>query len=257
MKHNINLLLTIALLAFKLPTVCGETNQAAVSTAKINSALIPAIRTNADWWMPRHEQVLKRMAEGNVDMIFIGDSITHYWESKGKTVWDQYYAPRHAVNLGFSGDKTQNVLWRLEHGEVDNIHPKLAVLMIGTNNRNRAEQTAEAIKAIVGELNTRLPETKVLILGVFPRGRIEDRKDEKILQSGTNDLWTTNEKVNHIISGFADNKSIYYLNINQSFLKDGTVPREYMPDFLHPSEKGYQIWAEAIEPIVKKLMGEK
>src|SRR5260221_7131760 len=117
MKKNINLLLTIALLAFTLPTAYGEANQIADPTAKINSALIPVIRTNADWWMPRHEQVLKRVAEGNVDIIFIGDSITHYWESKGKTVWDHYYAPRHAVNLGFSGDKTGNVLWRVLQGE--------------------------------------------------------------------------------------------------------------------------------------------
>lgn len=224
---------------------------------KTHSAVTPVPRVDADWWMPRHEQILKRAAEGTVDLVFLGDSITHGWENKGKKLWDRYYAPRHAVNMGFSGDKTEQVLWRLEHGEVDGVHPKLAVIMIGTNNRNPAGEIADGIKAIVQELRTRLPEAKILILGIFPRGCYEDRGKPEVLQSGMNDLRTTNDEANRMVSEIADNQMIYYLNIGPAFLNDGMVLRKYMPDFLHPNAEGYQIWAEAMEPTLKVLLGEK
>jgi len=217
---------------------------------KTHSAVTPADRANVEWWMPRHEQVLERVAQGNVDLIMVGDSITHGWENKGKAMWDQYYAPRNAVNMGFGGDRTQHVLWRLDHGEIDGIHPKLAVLMIGTNNSNgqdnTAEEIADGIKAICAEIREKLPKTKILILGIFPRGEGPSAQREK------------NAKASELASQIADGKHIFYLNINDKFLEaDGTLPRDIMPDLLHPNEKGYAIWAEAIEPTVKKLMGEK
>jgi beta-glucosidase len=99
-----------------------------------HSAVIGVPQTTKDWWMPRHLAILERVRQGNVDLVFIGDSITHRWEEDGKEVWNNYYGTRNAVNMGFSGDRTQNVLWRLEHGEITGISPKLVILMIGTNN---------------------------------------------------------------------------------------------------------------------------
>ncbi|MCE5185430.1 MAG: GDSL-type esterase/lipase family protein [Planctomycetaceae bacterium] len=217
---------------------------------KTHSAVTPVDRNSGQWWVDRHQKVLSEVAAGNVDLIYIGDSITHGFDKAGKAVWEQYYAPRHAVNMGFSGDRTQHVLWRLQNGEIDGIHPKLAILMIGTNNSNKddntAEEIADGIKAIVEQLRTKLPQTKILVLAIFPRGEKPSPQREK------------NAAASELVSKIADGKKVFYLDINDKFLlPDGTLPREIMPDFLHPNAKGYEIWAEAIEPTVKKLMGEK
>jgi beta-glucosidase len=226
-----------------------------------NKAVTPADRANQAWWMPRHNDILERIKQGNVDILMIGDSITHGWEKSGKPVWDQYYAKRNAVNMGFSGDRTEHVLWRLEHGEVNNINPKLAVLMIGTNNSNNndytTEQIADGVKAIVCQLRTRLPNTKVLILAIFPRGD-KAQRDNKAIDGSLNPQWEKNNEANKMIAKIADKKNIYYLDINKKFLnKKGQLPRDIMPDLLHPNEKGYQIWAKAMEPMIVKLTGEK
>ncbi len=225
-----------------------------------HSAVTAVPREGADWWLPRHQGVLNRISEGNVDMIFIGDSITHGWDNKGKATWDEYYAKRNAVNMGFGGDRTQHVLWRLENGEIDGINPKLAVIMIGTNNSNGTDNTsqeiADGIVAICKTLRTKLPDTKILILAIFPRGDAEQRKD---MDKGAsmNPQWAKNNEAGDIASKIADNKHIYYLDINQAFLDEkGVLPRDIMPDLLHPNEKGYKIWAEAIELEVAELMGE-
>lgn len=211
-------------------------------------AVTPVDRSGK-WWISRHEAVLKRVAKGQVDLLMIGDSITHGFDKAGAAMWSKYYAPRNAVNLGFSGDRTEHVLWRLDHGEIDGISPKLAVIMIGTNNSNRDEYTAaqiaDGIKAIVCRLKTSLPETKILILGIFPRGATPNPKRAK------------NNEASRLAALMADNKTIYFLDINEVFLNDdGVLTREVMPDLLHPCKKGYQLWAEAIEPTVVKLMGE-
>ena len=204
---------------------------------------------NETWWQDRHKSMNERVKKGNVDLLMIGDSITHGWEGGGKEVWKQYYEKRNAVNLGIGGDQTQHVLWRLDHGNIAGIQPKLAVLMIGTNNAgcgNPAE-IAAGVEAIVTKLRTKLPQTKVLVLAIFPRG--PDTKDP---------LRQVNTKTNEIIAKLADNKDVYFLDIGAKFLdKDGNLPREIMPDLLHPNAKGYMIWAEAIEPTVKKLLDEK
>jgi beta-glucosidase len=221
-------------------------------------AVTPVDRPDqANWWVPRHEKVLERVKQGNVDIIMIGDSITHGWDEVGKPVWDQYYAKRNAVNMGFSGDQTQHVLWRLQNGEITNINPKLAILMIGTNNSNgdyfTSEQIADGIKAIVCQLRTSLPNTKVLILAIFPRADsskpVGDAKAVSL-----NPQWKKNNDVNKIVAKLADNKNIYYLDINKKFLNNkGQLPKDIMPDFLHPNEKGYKIWAAAMEPMIVKL----
>jgi beta-glucosidase len=189
-------------------------------------------------------------------VIFIGDSITHGWENKGKEIWQQFYAKYNAINMGFSGDRTEHVLWRLENGQVDGISPKAAVLMIGTNNTARytPEQIADGIRAIVCTLRSKLPQTKVLILAIFPRGSNDQRKD-KTQDAAYNPLWAKNDTVNRMISKFADGKTIFYLDINKAFLNDqGVLTREVMPDLLHPEKKGYALWAQAMEPTLVKLL---
>jgi beta-glucosidase len=215
-------------------------------TADKNDAVIPAPREGG--WMKRHESFNERVRKGNVDLIFIGDSITQGWEGPGKQVWDEFYGKRNAVNLGISGDRTQHVLWRLDHGNIDGISPKLAVVMIGTNNSgsNTSEQIAEGVKAIVEKLKDKLPKTKILVLGIFPRGADGGDPRRKV-----------NEGANERIARLADGQQVHYLDIGKNFLAtDGTLSKEVMPDLLHLNEKSYRIWAQSIEPKVKELMGE-
>jgi beta-glucosidase len=256
------ILLSVLFISAMLLNGCLGLEQAKPCDVVIGSheAVTPMPRPEKDWWMPRHQEKVDRIAQGNVDLLMIGDSITHSWEKSGKEVWDNYYASRNAVNLGYSGDRTQHVLWRLENGEIDNISPRLAVLMIGTNNSNRddytAEQIADGIKAIVYKLRTELPDTKVLVLAIFPRGDSEQRKDKEH-DATYNDQWAKNDKAGQLASEMADGKMIFYLDINKAFLnEEGVLTREVMPDLLHPKEKGYALWADAMEPTIARLMGE-
>lgn len=222
--------------------------QILIAEEKQHSAISPEHRHS--WWTLRNDAVNERVKQGNVDLLLIGDSITHGWENDGKKYWYQYYAPRNAVNMGFGGDRTQHVLWRLDHGHLENISPKLAVLMIGTNNSkgddNTAEEIADGIIAICTKIQEKCPKTKILILAIFPRGPEPSPQREK------------NAKASLLASKIADDKMIYYLDINDKFLtKDGFLSMKIMPDYLHPNEAGYKIWAEAIESKVAELMGEK
>ncbi len=214
-----------------------------------NDAVVPVPRDGN--WMKRHESFNARVEKGNADLLMIGDSITHGWEGAGKEVWQKYYDKRNAVNLGIGGDRTQHVLWRLENGNIKGISPKLAVIMIGTNNSgsNTSEQIFEGVKAIVAKLRTELPEMKVLVLAIFPRGaNDDDAKRQK------------NMGANALIAKLADGKMVHYLDINAAFLEKDekhTLSKEIMPDLLHPKQKGYGIWAEAMESKIAELMGEK
>ncbi|UCD53074.1 MAG: hypothetical protein JSW27_10615 [Phycisphaerales bacterium] len=219
---------------------------------KNHSAVTPGQQTAewaVKWWGPRHEAVNKRLAEGNVDLLFIGDSITHGWENAGRRIWDRYYARRNAVNMGFGGDRTQHVLWRLDHADFSGLAPQLAILMIGTNNSNGTDNTpeeiADGIVAICQRLRRRLPETKILLLAIFPRNPGPGPQREK------------NAEASRLASRIADGKMIHYLDVNDEFLtEDGVLSKEIMPDYLHPNGTGYKIWAEAIEPKVAELMGQ-
>ncbi len=222
---------------------------AAAKDAPRNPAVTPEGRGDA-WWQQRHQSMNARVQQGDVDLIFIGDSITHGWEGAGKEVWQRFYGGRNAVNLGIGGDQTCHVLWRLDNGNIAGISPKLAVMMIGTNNvgsGHSAQQTAAGVKAIVDKLRTKLPQTKILLLAIFPRGA--DNKDA---------LRQSNTKTNQMIAKLADGRKVFYLDIGAKFLcPDGKLSKEIMPDRLHPNARGYEIWAEAIEPDVAKLMGQK
>ena len=219
---------------------------AAIAEDQLHSATKPVPRSGG--WTKRHQSFNKRVAQGNCDLIFIGDSITQGWEGRGKKVWAKHYTKRNAVNLGIGGDRTQHVIWRLDNGNLHRIKPKAAVIMIGTNfsGSNSSQEFADGVEVIVKQLRKKLPETKVLLLGVFPRGANKADKRRQV-----------NEGANATFKKIADGKSVHYLDIGQKFLKeDGTLPREIMPDLLHLSEKGYTIWAESIEAKLKELMGE-
>lgn len=204
---------------------------------------------SVNWWLPRHLQKLEEVkAKKNAQVIFIGDSITQGWENDGFNVWNRNYTKYNAVALGFGGDRTENVLWRLQHNEVDGLNPKLAVLMVGTNNTGHRQEnpktTAAGIQRNLEELQQRLPNTKILLLAIFPR---DEKPDGELRQ--------INNGVNAIISGFADNKKIFFLDINQTFLDaNGVLSKTIMPDLLHPNEYGYELWAKAMEPTLKTLL---
>ncbi len=212
-------------------------------------AAMPTPQTQS-WWSTRHARAVARTQQGPVDLLFIGDSITQGWEEEGRRVWDAFYGRRRAVNLGFNSDQTDNVLWRLDHGEIDGITPKLAVVMIGTNNttmrEDPPEQTAAGIQAILTTLHTRLPQTKILLLALFPRGASSDDPHRLV-----------NQAVNERLRTFADQRHVFFLDLGPRFLdKAGRLSEEVMPDALHPSERGYRLWAEGMEHLVKTLLVE-
>ena len=214
--------------------------------AQENDAVKPVSRDGG--WMKRHESFNERVKKGNVDLLFIGDSITQGWEGAGKEAWADAYGKRNAVNLGIGGDRTQHVLWRLDNGNIDGIKPKLAVIMIGTNNSgsNTSEQIADGITAIVKKLRDKLPETKILLLGVFPRG-VDDANAQRKVNAGAN----------AIAAKLADGKMVEYLDIGPKFLDDkGVLSKEVMPDLLHLNPAAYKTWATSIEAHVARMMGE-
>ncbi len=206
-----------------------------------------------DWWLPRHEQKRQEarelVAAGQApQLVFIGDSITQGWENEGRQVWASHYARYHALNLGFGGDRTENLLWRLQHGALDGLAPRAVVLMIGTNNTgHRAENpetTAAGIRRVLDEIRQRLPAAQVLLLAVFPR---EERADGPLRR--------LNARVNEIIGGYADGRSVHYLNLGSALTHpDGTVSRDVMPDLLHLSEKGHALWQRAMDPVLTPLL---
>ena len=242
--------------AILLASLCVAATSFA-ETAK-NLAIDPKPREGG--WVKRHESFNEVSKKGEAQLLFLGDSITQGWEKNGKDVWAKTWEPLKAANFGIGGDRTEHVIWRLQNGNFDGLKPKLVVLMIGTNNTGHqgrpaaehggavyassAEQTAEGVKLILDILGKKLPETKVLLLGIFPRGATKDDAMRK-----------QNVATNNLISSFADGKRIYYMDIGNTFLQpDGTLPKEIMPDLLHLNAKGYEMWAGAIEGKVKELM---
>ncbi len=201
----------------------------------------------------RHARFNEISKQGEAELVFLGDSITQGWEGKGKAMWDQHFAPLKAANFGTGGDRTEHVLWRLHNGNFDGLKPKLVVLMIGTNNTGHtgrngyecsAQQTADGVREILNVLAQKCPDTKVLLLAIFPRG--ENAEDP---------LRKQNEETNALIKEFADGQRVHWRDLGPKFLNaDGTLSREIMPDVLHLSEQGYQIWAEAILPDVQALL---
>jgi len=199
------------------------------------------------WWQERHAKMAAEIDEGGAELLFIGDSITHGWESAGKPVWDYYYAGRKAVNLGISGDRTQHVLWRLERYALEKNAPKAAVIMIGTNNfkDDSAEDIAAGIEAIVTTLRLRRPEMSILLLGIFPRADVEPEYREKLAKASAQTAKLSQDIL------------IDYMDIGWAFLDENdALPKSVMPDLLHPNEEGYWRWARAIEPKLAEMLRE-
>ena len=205
------------------------------------------------WWLPRHEAKLRAVREARaagqpIDLGLIGDSITHGWEDEGRAVWDEQLAPRKAFGLGFWGDRTEHVLWRLQQGEVDGLAPRLVVLMIGTNDtgdrQDPPELTAAGIARLVQELRRRLPGSRLLLLAIFPRDA-----------DAASPLRHLNERINALIAPLADGDAVHFLDINAAFTQaDGSLSPEVLPDQLHLSELGYRLWAQAMLPTVDRLL---
>jgi lysophospholipase L1-like esterase len=220
------------------------------TTGPVPSATQPSIRPTE---LNRHEDFLATAHKGNIDLLFLGDSITDFWRrpDRGLTVWQKYFEPLHAANFGISGDRTQNVLWRVQNGELEGFKAKCIVLMLGTNNlsgghsiRNSNAETIAGMKLVVGEIRARQPQAKLLLLGIFERGR-----------TAADPFRASLKTVNAELATWADGKNIFYMDIGDKFLlPDGSLNMDIMNDPVHPNTAGYQVWADAIIDKVKELL---
>jgi len=173
------------------------------------------------------------------DMIFIGASVVQRWNSKGGSVWNNYYEPRHALNFGVSGDRTENVLWRLDHMNLSGLKPKVAVIFIGLNNRNSAPwEVALGIDAVVKKTQLVFPGVKVLVVSLTPHGPDQ----------------TPVVKTNELLRSYADNRSVYYVDLYSHLPREGNNWKGLGSDRFHLSAEGYEIWAEQMEPLLNKIL---
>ena len=219
-----------------------------------NSAETP-LTQNRDWrsydWVTRHNEILALNKPGAIkaDVVLIGDSITHFWGGEpkatrinGRDSWLKYVAPHHPVNLGYGWDRTENVLWRLQHGEIAGLKPKVFVVLIGTNNLgiNTVLETADGVEEVCQELRKRAPGAKILLLGLLPRQERPDIMRNKVAD------------VNKILKDHASKIADAYLDLTSKFLApDGRITKDIMSDFLHPTDKGYGIMGAAIDEQLK------
>ena len=214
------------------------------------------VTQNRDWrvydWQERHAAAVALMRERRPEIVMIGDSITHFWGGEpvggrrnGPEQWDRFFAGRRVVNLGYGWDRTENVLWRLTHGEFDDVSPAVAVVLIGTNNigRNTPDEIAAGVEAICSTIHTRSPQTRILLLGLLPRGERPNPARDAV------------GEVNRRLATLEGRHGITYLDIGSAFLSpDGTIPKELMYDFLHPSAKGYEVWASSMAATLERLL---
>jgi lysophospholipase L1-like esterase len=215
-----------------------------------NSAIVPSL---APQFQAKHQANLEVARQGDAEVLFMGDSITDFWRNAegpfaGKPVLDRHFGHWKVANFGIAGDTTQGVLYRLQNGEGRGFNPRAVMLMIGTNNtaRNTAAEIAEGIGAVVLELQRDFPQAKILLLGVFPRGRPNDP------------VRATIAEINRTIAKLHDGNRVHYLDIGAQFLAaDGSIPADVMSDLLHPGPKGYEIWAQAVKEPLTNLMGER
>lgn len=231
----------------------------AAQAGELSRACIPVAKNKK-----RHEGFLKdkeeQLKKGPIQLVFVGDSITDGWRKPaagegdnrkgGKEIWDAAFGQYNPLNLGISGEHTEDVLWRLQNGEIDGIKPKLFVMMIGTNNlAHKPEQTPQdviaGIHCLVKTIEEKQPQAKILLLGIFPRSPEPTGKYRDEIK-----------QVNDAVSKLdGSDPHVKYLDIGSKFLEaDGKLPKSIMPDSLHPNTHGYQIWADAIKPTVDAMM---
>ena len=212
----------------------------------------------ASWWFTRHAEKIAEIEAANdpkhnklIELLMVGDSITNNFDKggPGEPVWEKHFAPLNALNLGFGGDRTNHVLWRLDHLPTLKTPPKAASLMIGTNNicwgSDTPKQAAAGVHAIARKLHQMYPEMKILVLGVFPRRQSLDHPHRKQII----------ELNSYLPNLLADISNVTYMDIGSNFLDEkGFLSKEMMPDTTHPSREGHEIWAEAIVPSLREMM---
>jgi lysophospholipase L1-like esterase len=219
----------------------------AVRVPPPNYAIVPNLSMQ---FQKKHQDNVLVAKEGTAEVLFMGDSITDFWRNAegnnaGKQVLDKYFGTWKVANFGIAGDTTQGVLFRLQNGEGQGFSPKAIMLMIGTNNtgRNTAAEIAEGVGAIVLEMQKDFPKAQILLLAIFPRNTAKDP------------VRATLAEINKIISRLDDGNRVHYLDIGAKFLDaDGNIPKDVMGDALHPTAKGYEIWAEAVKEPLTKLV---
>lgn len=220
----------------------AESANGAAGVVAANPCAIPTLRTNR---LADTHRKFERFSGKHFDIVFDGDSIMNRWETTGKEVWNQHYAGTSA-DFGIEGDRVENVLWRLQQGQVNKVDPKVVVLMIGTNNsgRNSADQIAGGIKVLVAEYEKLCPHAHIILMGIFPRG-------EKPTDGGRRKV----AAVNREIKSLGKEERVTYIDIGPQLVEaDGTISRDMMPDFVHPTAKGYKIWAAAIQPVIDQYV---
>lgn len=258
LSKSIQLILSIAAAAASFALTSAQAAAPAANAPKPDaSAAIEKVDPSGRF-RKMHESFLERAKSGPIGVLFLGDSITQGW-TKAPHVWEHYFGKWQPANFGIGGDQTQHVIWRIENGELNGINPKAVVLMLGTNNSgaHTAEEIAAADQKIVQMIRTRLPQTKVLVLAVFPRGPRKEKdgsiKPETIAEAAKR--MAVIEGVNARLAKLDDGANVRFLDINSVFLgQDGKIPFAIMPDQLHPNAAGYQLWAEAMLPTLTALM---
>jgi lysophospholipase L1-like esterase len=210
----------------------------------------PCPNSEKEGWLERHEKKIQQAqdTEQHIQIAFLGDSITQAWEDRGKREWTKYYAPYGAINLGFGGDRTEHLLWRILNGALDNLSPKLIVLLIGTNNTghrmDNADDTASSIACIIDQVHTRLPEAKILLHAILPAGELAD-----------DPVRLRNNEINALIKPLSSYSYISWCDLSHLFTDDrGTIPESVMKDFLHPNVLQYKHWGEALATEIEKLL---
>lgn len=241
-------------IALSLSAIHQIANPCIVPVPSNETRAVPAGWLRGGTWMDQHEDINKVGETRKLDLVFLGDSISQSWGGEGRyvwqaapDVWQEYYANRNACSFGISGDGTQHVLWRIDHGNFDKAKPRAIVLLIGVNNvpSHTPEQIAEGIKAVLGRLAKKTPQSKILLLGLFPYGKDREEPTRKKV-----------EAVNELIGKFEDRKRVFFQDINRAFLlSNGQANPDLMAgDFLHLKPAGYRAWAKAIEYRLTQLL---
>ncbi|HVI48769.1 MAG TPA: GDSL-type esterase/lipase family protein [Chitinophaga sp.] len=246
-----------------------DVSACAVTDTSVNTAIVPVSRLeydNYDWWA-RHAEVLRIKDSINPEIVMIGNSITHFWggyplfrdaagqlhKANGSRVWDSLYRSRRVLNLGFGWDRTQNVLWRIDHGELDHLHPRVVVIEIGTNNTsgtknaraNTAPEIVEGIQHIISRIHAKIPHVKIILMALLPRGQYAGEAPRQLIND-----------TNVLLKDLAKKEHVHLINMDNDFLApDGSLSKTLMYDFVHPTERGYEIWADRLRTAFREVVG--
>jgi lysophospholipase L1-like esterase len=208
--------------------------------------------------MLAHRQLLAKRTQGKIDVYFVGNSIARRWGATDYPEflanWRQNFFGWNAADFGWGGDRVENMLWRIENGELDDVNPKVIVILAGTNNVGsraggdpKVADITRGLRALLDLCRKKAPNATIILTGIFPRN---DNATEPLAVIG--EINRINENLSH----FADGKAVRYININDKLANaDGRLFDGMMGDGLHPTLKGYQIWADALKPLFRELLG--